>query len=142
MRRVVFDTVVLVRALINPHSIYGRIVFEHYRDYTLYVSPPMVAELLDVLQRPEISRKFRTLAGLDLRAVLDLVSQAEVIEPEIVPVSRDPNDDMFLATARAAQAHYLVSEDNDLLSLGQYAGTAIVNGPTFLQVLKGYPAQD
>ena len=141
MHKVVFDTVILVRALINPRSIYGRIVFDHFRNYLLYVSPPMVAELLEVLQRPEISRKFRSMAGLDLRTVLDLVSQAEVVEPEIAAVSRDPNDDMFLATARAAQAHYLVSEDKDLLSLGEYEGTQIVDGPAFLQVLRRSPGQ-
>ena len=141
MLRVVLDTVILVRALINPYSIYGRIVFEHYRDYVLYVSPPIVAELLEVLRRPEISRKFRTMAGFDLRTVLDLIGQAEIVDPELKAVSRDPNDDMFLATARAARAHCLVSEDQDLLSLREYEGTAIVNGPALLQILRRDPAQ-
>lgn len=54
----------------------------------------------------------------------------------IAPVSRDPQDDKFLATAEAAGANYLVSEDKDLLVLGDYRGTRIVNAATFLGVLE------
>jgi hypothetical protein len=38
--RGVFDTVVLVRGLINPFSWCGRLVFEHATDYVIIVSPP------------------------------------------------------------------------------------------------------
>ena len=49
MLRVVFDTVIFVRALINPHGIWGRLIFQHADAYTLVISPPVVAEILEVL---------------------------------------------------------------------------------------------
>jgi len=45
-------------------------------------------------------------------------------------------DDIFLVAAAAAHADYLVSEDNDLLVLGEYAGVRIVDAATFLAILE------
>src|SRR5215208_5087060 len=108
MPRVVFDTVIFVRALINPYGIWGRLIFRHGQSYILVISPPVVAELLDVLHRPELIRRFRSLAGLDVARAIEILGDAEAVEIEDVPaISRDPKDDKFLATAVAAQADYL-----------------------------------
>jgi uncharacterized protein len=137
MPSVVFDTVIFVRSLINPHGLWGHLVFEHAESYDLIVSPPIVQEILEVLHRPELTRRFRTLGGLDLARVLEIIGQAEVVEITDIPaVSRDPKDDKFLATAEAATADYLVSEDQDLLVLGTHGKTAIVDARTFLTILK------
>src|SRR5262249_39017905 len=123
MPLVVFDTVVFVRGLINPRSVWGRLLFRYYDRYALAFSQPLVIELLDVLRRPEVHRKFRTVAGLDLRRILQIIGEAPWVDVTDVPlVSRDPKDDKFLATARAAGAAYLVSEDQDLLVLGHCEG--------------------
>ena len=136
MLTVVLDTVVFVRSLINPHSRCGRIVFAHGSSYSLVLSQPVLVEIIDVLRRPELTRKFRNLAGQDRQMVLDIIGQVEVVSIEAPPaVSRDPTDDKFLATARAAGADYLVSEDKDLLSLEYYRGTRIVDCATFLTIL-------
>jgi len=140
MARVVFDTVVFVRALINSYSYCGRLVFSHYQDYELILSPAVVREILEVIRRPELTARLSTLAGLDLRRVLDIVSGAEIVELDAIPaVSRDPKDDKFLATARTALAVYLVSQDQDLLVLGQYEGIQIVNCEDFLRLLELNP---
>lgn len=137
MRRVVLDTVVFVRSLINPHSRWGALIFEYADEYRLFVSELVLVEILEVLARPELTRKFRSLRGLNRRKVLDLLAQANVVElPTILSISRDPKDDKFLATARAAKAQYLVSEDGDLLDLGEYEGVKIVNALQFLHILK------
>ena len=137
MPRVVFDTVVFVRALINPFSFCGRIVFERFRDYTLVLSPPVAKEILEVLHRPELTSKLSTLAGLDIRRVLDIISDARIVEPAEIPaVSRDPKDDKFLATAKVASTEYLVSQDEDLLVLGRYERARIVDCATFLRILE------
>jgi putative PIN family toxin of toxin-antitoxin system len=135
--RAVFDTVILVRALINPYGRWGRLLFDHADDYQLVVSPPIVAEYLDVLRRPEITRKYRNAATRDPRAVLDRIGSAEaVMLADVAPVSRDPEDDKFLATARVAGAGYIVTEDDDLLVLGQHEGTRIVSARTFLSLIE------
>ncbi len=138
MLRVVFDTVVFVRSLINPHGRWGRLIFDRTERYRLYLSPPIIQEILEVLDRPAIKRKYRTITGGEMTRILDIIAQADVVEPgEIPPISRDPDDDKFLAAARLARAAYLVSEDDDLLALGEYQGTRIVNVTTFLRVLEG-----
>jgi putative PIN family toxin of toxin-antitoxin system len=139
---VVIDTVVFVRSLLNPHSAPGRVIFAHADEYRLILSAPIVREILEVLQRPEITSKIQFVAGMDTRRVLDLLSQAEIVELSSIPqVSRDPKDDKFLATAVAGEADYVISEDRDLLDLGEYQGIKIVDVATFLKILNEDKAQ-
>ena len=134
---VVFDTVVFVRSLINPHGRWGRAVFDQVDSYTLFLSKPILAEILDVLSRPELTRKFRSLRGMDMARVIEILGQAQAVDVEAIPkASRDPKDDKFLATARAAGAEYLVSEDKDLLVLEEYEGVKIVDTLIFLRILE------
>ena len=59
-----------------------------------------------------------------------------MFEPENLPaMSRDAKDDKVLAVAQVAGADYLVSEDQDLLTLVEYEGTRIVDARTFLAPL-------
>src|SRR5215217_5344306 len=63
MLRVVFDTVVFVRALLNLRSVPGRVVF-HYADrYQLILSTPLVVEILRVMARDEIVGKLQRRRG-------------------------------------------------------------------------------
>src|SRR5581483_10448964 len=138
----VFDTVVFVRSLLNPRSRWGRLVFEYHDSYRLVVSTPVVGEMLDVLHRSGLQNKFSVLAGRDINWVLERIGRAEIVEIEEIPsVSRDRNDDKFLATALAAQADYIVSEDRDLLDLRGYQGIQIVDTETFLGILDQENAQ-
>lgn len=138
MIRVVFDTVIFVRSLINPNSWSGRILFQHFYQYRLFVSKPILREIFEVLQRPEITSLFHTLKGLDREKILEIISQAEVVEVSDIPqISRDIKDNIFLATAKAANANYLVSADRDLLDLKEYKGIDIIEAGMFLQILEG-----
>jgi putative PIN family toxin of toxin-antitoxin system len=140
--RVVLDTVVFVRALINPHSRSGRILSEYSNRFTLLVSKPTVQELLEVLQRPELKRKFKSLGRVNIRQVIDQVTQAQLVEIGDGPsVVRDPKDDIFVATAVAGQADCIVSEDHDLLDLKTVSGIPIIDTEDFLARLEGTVAQ-
>lgn len=136
MIKAVLDTNVFLRALINPNSQCGRLFDELADRYTLVLSPPIVREILEVLHRPKILAKFPHLANLDMAQVIGWFEQAHVVVPEdILPVSRDADDDMFLACAHEAAADYLVSEDKDLLVLESYQGTRICRPAEFVAVL-------
>ena len=136
MASVVFDAVVFVRCLLNPYSRWGRLVFARRSEYRLVTSEPVLRETLEVIQRPEITRKYRFVEGLDLAAVQAILAATEVVKLAVVPaVSRDPKDDLYLATAREARTPILVIEDDDLLVLGEYEGTKIVTAETFLAIL-------
>jgi hypothetical protein len=56
--------------------------------------------------------------------------------PLLTGIVRDPNDDMVLATARAAHATYLITRDLDLLSLQTYEGITILTPEAFMAVLR------
>jgi predicted nucleic acid-binding protein len=99
--RGVFDTVILVRGLINPYSLCGRLLFDHSASYELIVSSAIVAEYLRVINRPELVRKYHEVETRDLPAILEIVAKAMVVQAVDTPaVCRDPEDDKFLAAAR------------------------------------------
>lgn len=137
MYSVVFDTVVFVRSLINPGGMWGRLIFTYAGHYRLIVSPPVVEGILKVLQRPELTRKYRGLATRNMQTIIGVLQLADVVELDEIPaISRDVKDDKVLVTATMGGAQYLVSEDNDLLILGMYEGVRIVNAATFLGILE------
>lgn len=134
--RTVFDSVIFVRALINPLGQWGQLIFERADEYELIVSPEIVAEYLDVVRRPELVRKYRTAANRNLEDVLDLIAVARIVQPLQVPeICRDPADDKFLAAALTASAEIIVTEDVDLLVLGSYEGIDICTAREFLRLL-------
>jgi putative PIN family toxin of toxin-antitoxin system len=140
--RAVFDTDVFLRALINPHSRCGRLLDEFAADYELVFSPAIVREVLEVLHRPRLRAKFPQITQLDVARIIALFEQAVVVEPrDVPPISRDPDDDKFLACARAARAKYLVTEDKDLLVLENYEGTRICQPAEFTALLEARKAQ-
>jgi putative PIN family toxin of toxin-antitoxin system len=135
--RVVLDTVVFVRALINPKGRWGRLLFEHADKYVIVLSPEIVKEILDVINRPELHRRFPEMADLPrMDLVLSRLEEAEVVEPlERLEVCRDSNDNKFFECAVAAGADYIVSEGKDLLVGAEYRGIRTVSAAEFLTIV-------
>jgi predicted nucleic acid-binding protein len=81
--RVVFDTVVFVRALINSRSICGRLVLDFPDRYRLFLSRQVLQEILEVLARRELLDRLK-LRGIDYRKALeklmDAMTGAETVE--------------------------------------------------------------
>jgi predicted nucleic acid-binding protein len=67
-----------------------------------------------------------------LRVAANLVTEL----PQVTVVTRDPNDDMVIATALRAQAAYIVTRDNDLLSLQQYEKMTIISPEAFIAIVR------
>ena len=135
--RGVFDTVILVRGLISPYSLCGRLLFDHSASYELIVSSAIVAEYLKVVNRLELVRKYHEVETRDIAAILEIIARATVVQPVDTPaVCRDPEDDKFLAAAQAGNARFIVIEDLDLLDFGSYDGMRIVRAEAFLLVLE------
>lgn len=150
MPRVVLDTVIFIRALLNPYGFSGRLLFEYLNDYCLVLSSQLIEEILEVLGRKEIIERFhlrQTNLPEAMARLIKSIDSAEIIEinrrtvllrkiDKIPAISRDPKDDKFLATAKTAHADYLVSADKDLLDLKEYEGVEIIDVETFLQILE------
>jgi putative PIN family toxin of toxin-antitoxin system len=135
--RGVFDTVIIVRGLINPYSRCGRLLFDYPASYELIVSSDIVVEYVRVGNRPELGQQYREVETRDLPAILAIIAKATVVRPVDTPaVCRDPEDDKFLAAAKAGSAQFIVTEDLDLLDLGSYEGIQIVRSEAILLVLE------
>ena len=80
-----------------------------------------------------------TLVGITAQSLLaDHASVVELVEPAaITSISRDPDDNVVLATALSAGAHIIVSGDRDVLDLVEYDGMHIVNAAQALKMILG-----
>lgn len=120
----------------NPRSPSGHVFLlsERFRHVT---SPLLNAEIFDVLKRPALRQRIeRSSTRVDVEWVTEQLDRAEIVEPgRIEPVCRDPNDDKLFACAAAGAVDYIVSDDNDVLAVGEYAGARTITTLAFLQVL-------
>ncbi len=140
MIRVVFDTVIFVRALLGSRNFSGRLIFEYSNNYQLFLARPLVEEIIEVLGRKEIIKRFHLRQSNYPKAMARLlksINSAEIVKiGKISSISRDPKDDKFLAAAQTADANYLISADKDLLDLKEYQGIQIIDAETFLKILE------
>ena len=133
--RVVFDTNVFLRALINPKGINARLVQSLDR-YLIVTSPAILEEVVEVLSRPELLRS-KAIRELDADRLVGLLRQAPLVTPSVkVSVCRDPDDNKFLEAALAAKAEYVVTGDKDLRDIGEYEGIKIRYPQEFLSDLE------
>lgn len=134
------DTNVLVSALVYGGGARMLLAESVYRGHALVVCDQILAELADVLERPHIlqARKKRGLTYLPLDELLSSCQKAVParIDP---PVCRDPDDDVILACAVAANADCIVTGDADLLVLGRFQGIEIVTVANILRRIAPVP---
>lgn len=137
--RAVLDTVVFLRALINPRGRWGRLLFDLSERYVIVLSPEIIKEVLSVLYRANLRERFPAMAELPrLELVLAILEGAEVVEPgEKVSVCRDSADDRFFECAVAGRADYIVTEDKDILAVGEHRGVRAITTEEFMEVLAG-----
>jgi putative PIN family toxin of toxin-antitoxin system len=124
------DTNVVVAALV-AEGLCREVVHRAVRMRILVSSARLMDELEDTLQR-----KFGVTPAA--RAFLKAFrQQVSLVEPVTLPrtICRDPDDDVVLATAIAANAKLIVTGDRDLLVLDAYEGVNIVSHRRFLEWL-------
>ena len=120
--RVVFDTNILVSALVFPggrgEAALLRVIGE--RDQLL-LSKPILDELLGVLAA-KFSRDAEALA----RIAVFLSENATTVRPRRkLHVVKDDPDNRVLECAVAGRAEVIVTGDKELLDLGEYSGIRI-----------------
>jgi len=134
MFRVVFDTNVLVSAMLSdgkPHSLLMEAIS---KKFTLVVSDLILEEFEDVIQRP----KFRFTVdefGMMFHVLMQTVELVDVVSNFNV-VERDFKDDMVLETAYDGKADFIVSGDDHLLSLKSFRDIKIVSVNEMLAYLE------
>lgn len=135
--RLILDTNVVLSALLWRGTPYRLLdTARSAQTVQIYSSLPLLEELADVLGRPFCLQRM-ALIGITVQSLLaDYASVVELVEPAtITPASRDPDDDIILATALSAGVHIIVSGDRDVLDLVEYDGMPIVNAAQALKMI-------
>lgn len=129
--RVVIDTKVFISAILkngNPAKI---VTLWRKGEIHLLLSPFLAAEILSVLDRLRIKSTH----------IQELTYRLEHHTIQILPASqitlcRDPKDNEILSLAVDGAADYIITGDNDLLTLGKIEHTIIVKPKEFLQAIQ------
>jgi len=133
--RTVFDTGVVVSAVLLPRSVPRQAFDLAVQTGRLLVSEATIEELDEVLRRSKFDKYISVRHRLEF--LMALVNQAE-----IVPITRrfsacrDPKDDKFLELAVSGRANLIVSGDSDLLHLNPFQGVTVINPSDFLRLLQ------
>lgn len=133
--RVVLDSNVWVSGLLFRGLPRQILTLTELGQIQTYSSEPLLQELEEVLNYKKLQKRIRRLgtsADELIVTVRQMVKVCPVAEVERLLELRDQDDLVVLATAVAAQAIVIVSGDQDLLVLGNYAGILIVNVSDFL----------
>lgn len=132
MPAIVVDTNVLIAAALNIHGVPMRVLDRVERHYSLALTTEALTELRETISRPQFAR---ALSNRWRRRFLHRVRAIAAIHrvERGAPISRDPDDDIFLHLAVAANAAALVTGDRDLLVLGEFAGIPILSPSRFLR---------
>jgi putative PIN family toxin of toxin-antitoxin system len=123
----------------------------------LCVSAELLAEVQNVLARPALQRRYKTLAPEKVATFMAEVQGKAFLLTNVCAVfshPRDPKDELYVNLAVAADARYLVTRDKDLLDLmrpgtdlgedfrQRFPGLTILDPPAFLSELSPKRAQN
>jgi putative PIN family toxin of toxin-antitoxin system len=130
--RVVFDTNVLISALLFEQSTPAQAFFAALQQGEVLMSAPLANEINRILHR----KKFDRYLPSDQRGtfLIALVQSTTLVETtETVHVCRDPKDNMLLELALSGKADVIVTGDSDLLVLHPFRQIAILKPEPFLK---------
>jgi putative PIN family toxin of toxin-antitoxin system len=144
----VFDCMVFVQAITSTAgpsaACLGFVEEGHVR---LFLSADVVAEVRHVFLRSSTRMKYPDLTRAKVELVLaKLTALGEVKDtvPLALQLPRDPKDECYLNLAIAAQASFIVTWDDDLLSLMKqtafrkdHPSLSVVDPVTFLAHVRG-----
>jgi len=131
--RCVFDTNVLVSALLLSDSKPRQALDLALQKGKVLLSFAVLAELYEVLSRKQFRRY---VDEEDVRRFLAaLTREAQWVDVDVrIAACRDPKDDMFLELAVSGRATHIVTGDSDLLALNPFRGIQILSSHSFLEL--------
>lgn len=138
MRRIVTDTNVVVSGLLWTGVPQQVLDAGRFGIVKIVTCQRLLDELGNTLRLPKL-QKAVTRTGLTADALVLAYSLiVELVELDDIPpvIAADPDDDVVLASAVAANASAIVSGDRHLLSLASHAGIPILSPAAFLRQLQ------
>jgi uncharacterized protein len=127
--KVVFDTNILIAAFLTEGLCSGLLIRARKHDFDLILSDDILREFKGIL-----TKKFK-ISSSDISEITDIITEAAsgiLHKVSSAPrICRDPNDDMIIACAVDADADYIVTGDEDLLTLKKFKKITILNPRSF-----------
>ena len=105
-----------------------KILYELDENFNICVNDEIVAEYTDKIDNKFSKAKYVLDRNLREKFFYSLQNLEKVSD---LKVSRDPKDDKFINCAIDAKAIYIVSGDNELLTIKNFAGIEIVTAREF-----------
>jgi len=133
LKRATLDTNILVSALLyNGNE--RRVLEAAIRgDYKLILSLPILDEVEGVLRRLGVDETMIEGYLLRLMEISEIVAPKKIEETPL----RDRDDIKILECAVSGSSNYIVTGDQDLLTLIEYRGIKILRSIEFLNLIKG-----
>jgi putative PIN family toxin of toxin-antitoxin system len=123
--KAVFDTNVLIAALLTEGLCSGLLIRARKHNFDLVLCDDIIREFKGIL-----TKKFK-ISSSDISEITSIIIEAssEILHKAASAprICRDPNDDMIIACAVDANADYIVTGDDDLLILKRYKNILIIN---------------
>lgn len=138
MVRAVLDANVYISAAMRAEGPPGQIIERFLRgeSFDIIMSQAIVDEVLRAFTYPKVRKYIRP--NLDPELWFEdivVLSQLVAGDYELARVSKDPDDDKYIAAAVEGRAVFIVAGDSDLLDLKEHDGIRIVSPRTFLNLL-------
>jgi putative PIN family toxin of toxin-antitoxin system len=129
--RAVFDTNVLISALLFENSTPAQAFFSAIANGEILLSIALVDEIHHILYRSKFDRYINDAQREDF--ILALVENGTLVDvTEEISICRDPKDNMILGLAISGKADVIVTGDADLLDLNPFKDIVILDPQTFL----------
>lgn len=127
--RIVIDTNVIASAIFFGGKPYHLLRYIMEEQVDVVASKEIVDEYEEIVLR--LKQKY---PAISTRIPLhELLTRFEIIRvTSDIHVSRDPDDDKFISCAVDGKCLYIVSGDNDLLSIGNFGDIVILTVDDFL----------
>lgn len=141
MPSAVLDSTVLISAFLAQHGVSNELLrYAREGAFLLFLSGEILDEaqgvLLDTERRHRQRYHYPNEEAINFIEGLRVFAHLVTDLPQVTVVSRDPHDDMVVATAQRAQVAYIVTRDKDLLSLQRYEGITMITPEVFIAIVR------
>lgn len=132
--RIIIDTNLWVSFIISKKlSAIDSILYT--RNVGILFSAELIREIEATILKPKLRNSFKEGTLQEMWNVVDSFVDFVNVKTK-VSVCRDPKDDFLLALAIDGKADYLITGDNDFLSLKSFENTQIVTFPEFIEKIE------
>lgn len=134
--KVIIDTNIWISFLIGKKLSSLRSLISD-KNFQIVISEEIIDEIENVTSRPKLKKHFPQDKVHDFINLLRLISINHSIK-FIESISRDPKDDFLLALSKETMADYLITGDNDLLTIQKFGKTRIVAANEFEKIITSH----